>query len=125
MRISGGFSHALEKVDMTVPYFIPPWRMVEAMKKARARGVEVEVLVPGKSDVGLADWLREGLYPDLIKKGIRFYEYQHSILHAKSMVVDGWVVIIGSANFDFLSISMNWEQALVIDDVGIVREVNE
>ena len=76
----------------------------EAIKKARARGVEAEVLVLGKSNVGLADWLREGLYPDLMKKGIRFDEYQHSILHAKSMVVDGWLVIIGSANFDFLSI---------------------
>ena len=97
----------------------------EAMKKAKARGVEIEVLVPGKSDVGLADWLREGLYPSLIKKWIRFYEYQYSILHAKSMVVDGRVAIIGSANFDFLSISMNWEQALVIFDVKIVREVNE
>ena len=122
---SGAFSHACEKVEMTVPYFIPPRRMVDAMKKAEARGVEVEVLVPGKSDVRLADWLREGVYPALMKDGVSFHEYQHSVLHAKSMLVDDRLAIIGSANFDFLSISMNREQAVLIDEAEIVCELKE
>ena len=56
----------------------------------------------------------------MLREGIRLYEYRHAILHDKSMAVRGRVAIIGSANFDLLSILMNWEQVLVIDDVGIV-----
>ena len=120
---SGAFSYAQEEVDLTVPYFVPPKRLMDAMREAECRGVEIEVLVPGRSDVGLADWFRECLYPSLMGDGLAFYEYQRSIMHAKSMVVDDRVAIVGSANFDFLSISLNWELAVVIDDLEVVSEV--
>lgn len=120
---SGAFAHSREEIDLTVPYFVPPKRLVKAMRDAESRGVAIEVLVPGVSDVGLADWLRGCLYPSLIGDGIEFYEYQGSTLHAKSMVVDDRLAIVGSANFDFLSISLNWELAVVIDDPMIVKDL--
>ena len=74
---------------------------------------------PWNSDVALADWLREGIYPSLMDDGIKFHEYQGRVLHAKSMVCEDRLAVAGSANFEDLSISMNWELG-VVDDPTIV-----
>jgi len=63
--------------------------------------------------VALADWLREGVYPSLRDDGIKFHEYQGRVLHAQSMVFDDRLAVVGSANFEDLSISMNWELGVV------------
>ncbi len=120
---SKGFNAAQQDVAMTVPYFVPPKRVLDVMRARSLRGVDVDVLVPRDSDVGLADWLREGLYPSLMDDGVEFREYLGSVLHAKSLLIDGRVAIIGSANFDYLSISLNWELAVVIDDPEVVKQL--
>jgi cardiolipin synthase len=93
------------------------------LRKAVARGLDIDLLVPRNSDVPLADWVREGLYPSLMDAGVKLREYTGSILHAKSMIVDDRLAVVGSANFDFLSISMNWELSVVIEDAKIVEQM--
>ena len=117
------FEMAQKDVVLTVPYFVPPRRMLNRLRKAEARGLDIDLLVPRNSDVPLADWVREGLYPSLMDAGVKVREYTGSVLHAKSMVVDDRLAVVGSANFDILSISMNWELSVVIEDAKIVEQL--
>ncbi len=94
------------------------------MKQAAQRGVEISVLVPRDSDVPSVDWLREGLYPSLLNWGVRVIEYLGPVLHAKTMVVDDNVAIIGSNNFDNLSVLMNRETAVVVFDDAVANELD-
>jgi len=122
---SEAFEVAERDVAMTVAYFIPPRVLLKILRKRSTEGVNIEVLVPRDSDVAVADWLREGLYPGLMKHGIKFHEYLRSVLHAKSIVIDDHLALVGSSNFDYLSISWNWELAVVIDDAEVVTKLRE
>ena len=122
---SNGFRSAQEDIVMTVPYFVPPKRLMDVMRKRSREGVAIEVLVPRNSDVAVADWLREGLYPALMGDGISFHEYTASVLHAKSVVIDERLAMVGSSNFDYLSVSWNWELAVVIDDAEVVKKLRK
>ncbi|MDG1357772.1 MAG: phosphatidylserine/phosphatidylglycerophosphate/cardiolipin synthase family protein [Akkermansiaceae bacterium] len=115
---------ARHSVKMTMPYFVPPRRLRKAMRRASQRGVDVAVLLPRDSDVAAVDWLREGLYPSLLSWGVRVIEYLGPVLHAKTMVVDDSVAIIGSNNFDILSVVMNRETAIVIFDDDVSEELS-
>lgn len=120
---SKAFTTATCDVMMTVPYFVPPRRVLNVMRERSREGLAVKVLVPRNSDVAIADWLREGLYPSLMDDGVEIYEYLDRILHAKTMVFDHRLAVVGSANFDYLSISMNWELGVVVDDEEIVDQL--
>ena len=115
---------ARHSVKMTMPYFVPPRRLRKAMRRASQRGVDVSVLLPRDSDVAAVDWLREGLYPSLLGWGVRVIEYLGPVLHAKTMVIDDNVAIIGSNNFDILSVVMNRETAIVVFDDDVSDELN-
>lgn len=66
-----------------------------------------------------------GLYPSLMDAGMKLREYSGAVLHAKSMVADDRHAVVGSANFDFLSIAMNWELSVVIEGPEIVNQLRE
>ena len=123
------FSVQLEKaqrsVKMTVPYFVPPRRLRKSVQRASKRGVNITLLVPRDSDVAIVDWLREGLYPKLLRWGVHVIEYLGPTLHAKTMIIDNDIAIIGSNNFDILSVLMNQETALVVFDEKIVTELEQ
>ena len=114
---------AQKSVKMTMPYFVPPKRLRKSLQRATERGVDIAVLVPRDSDVTVVDWLREGLYPSLLKWGVRVIEYLGPVLHAKTMVVDDSIAIIGSNNFDILSVLMNRETAIVVFDDDVAEEL--
>lgn len=114
---------ARQSVKMTMPYFVPPKRLRKSLQRAAARGVNISILVPRDSDVTMVDWLREGLYPSLLNWGVRVIEYLGPVLHAKTMVVDDSVAIIGSNNFDILSVLMNRETAIVVFDDDVAEEL--
>ena len=115
---------AQESVKMTMPYFVPPGRLRRSMRRAAQRGVKIALLLPRDSDVAVVDWLREGLYPSLLSWGVRVIEYLGPVLHAKTMVIDDNVAIIGSNNFDILSVLMNRETAIVVFDDDVAEELN-
>ncbi|MBT8043673.1 MAG: hypothetical protein KJO79_01880, partial [Verrucomicrobiae bacterium] len=117
-------AEAEKSVKMTMPYFVPPKRLRRAIYNARERGIDVSVLLPRDSDGGIVDYLREGLYGKLLSKGVNLIEYLGPVLHAKTMVVDDEIAVIGSCNFDILSVLMNREVALVAFDDGAVDELN-
>lgn len=116
---------AEKSIRMTMPYFVPPAPLRRSLKQARKRNIQVSVLVPRNSDVHWIDWVREGLYPRMLDWGVKILEYLGPILHAKTMVVDDQIAIIGSGNFDLLSVAMNREVAIVAFDDAIVKELDK
>ena len=109
---------ARERLWITTPYFAPPTRALHVLAAAAQRGVDVRLLLPGeRTDVPLARHAAHGAYAYLLDRGVRIFEYQRATLHAKTLVVDGHVSLIGSSNLDFRSFWLNAEcNVLLFDD---------
>jgi cardiolipin synthase len=105
---------ARERLWITTPYFAPPDGGLHILIDAARRGVDVRVLLPGRSDVPLLRHAAHGAYARLLRGGVRVFEYQPRILHAKTMVCDGALGVLGSANLDFRSLWFNAECNLLV-----------
>ena len=81
--------------------------------EALGRKIEVGLLVPEITDVPLADWIRERLLPEFPEMGLTIRDYPRAVLQAKTMVVDGDLAVVGSTNYDDLSIALNLERSIV------------
>ncbi len=109
------FARAKKRILLTHAYFVPPTRMLRALLKAARRGVEVVVMLGATTDVRLVYLASGGLYEKLLLAGVRVYEWNGRVLHAKTAVVDGRWATIGSSNLDSLSLRMNLEANAVIE----------
>jgi cardiolipin synthase len=118
-------SSAKKTIVITNPYFIPDEVMTEALVKAAARGVRVVLLLPGKIDSQLTYTMSRNRYGPLLLGGIEIFEYQVSLLHAKTMVVDGVWATIGSTNFDNRSFAFNQEINLTVYDRAVAGRLEE
>jgi len=132
-----GPSHAFEKILMALihaaqkritlltPYFMPTEGVALSLEAAVRRGVQVEILVPHKSDHWLVDAASKSWYWDLLQGGIHIWETTESFIHAKQVTVDGEVALIGSANMDERSFRLNFEISLMIFDSKKVNGLEE
>lgn len=109
---------ARERLWITTPYFAPPTRALTVLAQAAMRGVDVRLLLPSeRTDAPIVRHAAHGAYAYLLSHGVRVYEYQRATLHAKTMVVDGYVSMVGSSNLDFRSFWLNAEcNVLVFDE---------
>lgn len=105
---------AKKRICITNSYFVPPHWFLTALKKARQRGVEVFILLPRRSDVRIVDYATRALYSRLLKWGVRIFEWEGSVLHAKTAVIDGRWSTIGSSNIDQISFFYNLEVNVVV-----------
>jgi len=112
-----GFDGACSSVNVTTPYFVPDHRTQQALIAAAQRGVKVRLLLSRKTDVLLARWAAQAAYASLLAAGVRIFEYQPRVLHAKTAVVDGSWVTLGTANLDYRSFFVNYELNLVVREV--------
>ena len=110
---------ARERLWITNPYFAPPSGALTILTDAAARGVDVRLLLPGRSDVPLLRHAAHGTYARLLAGGVRIFEYTGAVLHAKTMVVDAHVAVVGSSNLDFRSLWFNAECNLLVRDAGV------
>ena len=101
---------------ITNAYFAPGHLAVDVLGEAAARGVDVRLLLPGWTDVPLLRHAAHGYYAGLLARGVRIFEYGGHVLHAKSLVADGYVSVVGSTNLDFRSFVFNAECNLVVLD---------
>lgn len=108
-------NRARNSVCVTTAYFTPSRRMLQILENAVKRGVEVKLLLPGRSDMSSAHYAGRAFFAKLLRAGIRIFNYQGEILHAKTFVFDEVWSIIGSANLDFQSLRRNDE-----GNVGII-----
>jgi cardiolipin synthase A/B len=110
---------------ITNSYFVPDDDFRRFLKAAVARGVDVRVLTAGdKTDVKTTTYAGRARYEELIKAGVRIYEYVPTMMHAKTMVVDGTWGTIGSLNFDNRSLAFNNESNLVALDTAVGGAMN-
>lgn len=107
-------------VRFTMAYFAPGTDFVTALRKAAERGVAVEMVLPGRSDSTLAFHAGRSYYDDLLSSGVRIYQMEHALMHAKTAVIDGVFSTVGSSNLDWLSFVANSELNVIVlgDDFG-------
>jgi cardiolipin synthase A/B len=111
---------AARSVQLTMGYFAPGPELVQALCDAAARGVDVQLVLPGKSDVQLVLHAARSYYARLLAAGVQIHEWQGSVMHAKTAVVDGVLSSVGSSNLDWRSILLNNEIDVMVlgDDFG-------
>ncbi|MBI5641063.1 MAG: hypothetical protein HZA17_11620 [Nitrospirae bacterium] len=114
-----------KSIYLTTAYFTPSRRMVQTLEEAVSRGVDVKLLLPGKSDISSAHYAGRAFFARLLKAGVEIYTYNGEILHAKTSVFDGIWSVIGSANLDFQSLRRNDEGNVGIVDAGFGRQMTE
>ncbi len=108
---------AQEEILITTPYFIPDQSLMDALMVAALGGVSVQLLVPEKSDSRLVQLAACSYYADLLSAGVKIFFYQDGFVHAKTLVVDKKIAVIGTANMDLRSFDLNFEvNAIVYDD---------
>ncbi|MEI7661152.1 MAG: phosphatidylserine/phosphatidylglycerophosphate/cardiolipin synthase family protein [Bacteroidota bacterium] len=117
--------NASHSVVIETPYFLPGFVLRKAMIDASRRGVNVKVIMPKHSDVGMVDLLRNKYLGLLHNAGINLLFYLPHNLHAKLLMIDDEVFSISSANFDFRSFRYLYEIALIGSEPEIVRQLNE
>lgn len=92
-----------QRIWITNAYFVPDNFLLRRLKEAAHRGVDVRILLPKKSDVMMMPWASSTFYFSLLQTGVRIFEYLPSMLHAKSLILDDWV-LIGSSNLNHRSV---------------------
>ena len=120
------FTNARRRLWICNSYFIPDRRLRDAVVERARRGVDVRVLVPGNhTDAVPVQAAGQSYYEELLAAGVRIFEFQPSMMHAKTVVIDGAWSIVGSANMDERSMELNEENVLGIADRGFARSVEE
>ena len=110
---------------VTNSYFVPDDDFRKLLISARQRGVDVRILTVSKeTDVKTTWWAGRSRYEELLKGGVRIYEYQPAMMHSKTFIVDGMWGSIGSMNFDNRSLAFNNESNFVFLDSGFGAQMN-
>jgi cardiolipin synthase len=104
-----------------VAYFLPTWRIRRQLAGIAGRGCLVELILAGKSDVLISQLAGQSLYRRLLRAGVKIYEYEPQILHAKLLIVDD-AVYAGSANLDPRSLSINYELMVRFEEKGMAAQ---
>lgn len=111
--VHDGFFQAIlsaqSRIYLTTPYFIPSTPILEALRAAAQRGVNVHLLVPETPDVWLVALATRVYLRSLLRSGVKVFAYDRMVLHAKTLVVDDTVGVVGSANTDNRSFKLNFE----------------
>jgi cardiolipin synthase len=120
------FINARHRLWICNSYFIPDRRLRVAVTERARAGVDVRVLVPGNhTDALPVQATGRSYYEELLAAGVRIFEYQPAMMHAKTAVVDGAWAVVGSANLDERSMELNEENILGIADRDFARAVEE
>jgi len=117
---------ARQRVWIANAYFVPPPQVLGALCARPAQGVELRLLLPGPyQDHPSVTFIQRRFYRRLERSGVKVYEYQPSMMHAKTMLVDDRIVVVGSINLDFLSMEYLEEGSFVVDDVAFAADFEE
>jgi cardiolipin synthase len=119
------FARASRNIWMTTAYFLPDQDFVDALTQAAARGVDVRLLIPAKSNHVVADWISHGYFSQLLRSGVRILRYRDAMMHAKTATIDGRWSTVGTANVDRLSLQGNFEINVEIIDPRLASALED
>ncbi|MFN7596665.1 MAG: cardiolipin synthase [Cereibacter sp.] len=117
--------NARRELIVTTPYFVPVDSLQAALRAAANRGVDTTVIFPAHNDAFAVKAASQSYYEDLLRAGVRIFEYQPGLLHAKTVTVDGEVTLIGSANMDRRSFDLNYENNILFCDAAMTKAVRD
>jgi cardiolipin synthase len=112
---------ARKNVFIQTPYFIPDESVSDALRIAALSGVDVRIIFPTKPDHPFVYWSSYSYIGDLLEAGVRAYTYEKGFIHSKTIVVDGLVSSVGSANWDVRSFRLNFEANAFVYDPELAR----
>jgi len=105
---------AKKRILLQTPYFIPEESMLNALRIAALSGIDVRIMIPQKADHLFVHWASLYYVGELLQAGVKCYLYDYGFLHAKTIVVDGQMASVGTANFDIRSLRLNFETNAII-----------
>jgi len=119
----GMLTVAVRRIYVTTPYFVPEDSITMALKTAAQSGLDVRILIPGRSDTRLAKLATLAHIEELLAAGVRVYEYQRGFIHAKSVIIDSQIATVGTANMDMRSFFSNFELNALIYTRSVAQEL--
>jgi cardiolipin synthase len=120
------FTCARHRLWISSSYFVPDSRLRDAIAERARAGVDVRLLVPGPAtDAKPVRLAGRSHYEELLEAGVRIWEFQPAMMHAKTVVVDGCWTLVGSANMDKRSVKLNEENIIGINDERFARQVED
>lgn len=125
MHYKGMLRHlgqAHHRIWITNAYFLPEAKLMRALRIAARRGVDVRMLLPARSDVFFMPWASARFYVHLLNDGVRIFEYEAGVLHAKTLVMDHWVTV-GSSNLNQRSLHHDLEVDAVLYEKQAVQKI--
>jgi len=112
---------ARRQLLVVTPYFVPPQDILHAFRAAASRGVDVRLVVPKYNNHFYAGLAGKALYEEMLVAGVRIFERQPPFMHAKALLLDDSLALIGSANLDVRSLRLNYETNLLVFDTDSVN----
>ena len=114
-----------ERLWITDPYFLSMPILTQSLIATARDGVDVRVLNPATVDIAWIGRASRAGYRQFLEAGVRIFEYGGPMIHAKTLVADGWLSKVGSTNLNFSSLAANWEIDLVVEDTEFARQMEE
>ncbi|KLU65189.1 major cardiolipin synthase ClsA [Desulfosporosinus acididurans] len=114
---------AEKAIYIETPYFIPDEGSIMALKTAALSGIDVRVILQGVADHKITYWASLSYVEELLEAGVRIYQYKKGVLHAKILILDGEIGVVGSTNFDIRSFSLNFEISAFIYDEPLAHRL--
>ncbi|WP_347172701.1 cardiolipin synthase [Polaribacter uvawellassae] len=116
---------AQKSIYITSPYFIPDESLMDALIIAIQGGLDVKIIIPGISDSKMVNAAASAYYTELLQFGAKIYKYNKGFVHAKTMVIDDDIAIVGSANMDYRSFDLNFEVNAIVYSKKIAAQLIE
>ncbi|CAH2031125.1 phospholipase D-like domain-containing protein [Trichlorobacter ammonificans] len=121
----GAMALAASELLIANPYFVPGPLILRSLLRAARRGVTIRLLLPARSDVPIVRLISRSTYRHLLDAGIEIYELEQELLHAKLMLIDGALTVIGSANLDQRSFHRNFEINAIVHCRSFGSQIRE
>ena len=114
---------AQSQILVVTPYFVPTVDILKALRCAARRGVDVRIVVPEKNNHHYAGLASKALFEELLDARVRIFERKPPFMHAKAMVVDNTVAIVGTANLDVRSLELNYETTVLLNEESMINKL--
>ncbi len=118
-------NEAEDHIYITTPYFVPDDSIFGALKVAALSGIDVRIIFPGNPDHMFVYWASMSYLGELLKAGVRCYQYEKGFIHSKFMSIDGIVSSVGTANMDVRSFAVNFETNAFMFDEDITKKLED
>jgi cardiolipin synthase len=116
---------ARKSICITSPYFIPGDSLMDALIISAKSGIDIKILVPGISDSKMVNAVARSYYTELLRHGVRIFTYQKGFVHAKTMIIDHDLAVVGTANMDYRSFDLNFEVNAMLYSEEITRQLQK